>query len=70
MTNFKELREHIQANTKTVTMREIRNKTHDIWRTMIDNNETTLDSEFYEEQMLSWYIICCETRHIVPTSGY
>lgn len=70
MTNFDELREYIADNTNTVTMREISNKTHDIWWSMKDNEETVLDSEFFEVQMLSWYIICCECDKIIPVSGY
>ena len=70
MTQFDELRMYIQENTKRVTMREITNRTHDIWRSMRDNNETVLDSEFFECQMLSWYIICCECDKVAPVSGY
>lgn len=70
MTNFDELREYISNNTKKVTMREITGITYDIWRSMKSNNETELDYEFFEYQMLSWYIICCECDKVVPVSGY
>ena len=70
MKNFDELREHIAENTKTVTMKEITNKTWDIWREMRDNEKTVLDGDFFIVQMLSWYIICCECDKIAPVSGY
>ena len=70
MNSFAELHEYIQKNIDKVTLREIIEKTWSIWHTMRDNHETLLDVEFYESQMLSWYIICCETRRISPVSGY
>lgn len=70
MEKFDELREFIQKNIDKVTLREITQETWRVWRTMWDCKETSLDVEFYQMQMVSWYIICCETRHIVPVSGY
>lgn len=70
MTNFYELHEHIAKNANTVTMKEITNKTCDIWRQMRDNEETTLDVDHFVVEMISWYIICCECEKIVPVSGY
>lgn len=61
-----ELKDYISAHTKEITMKQIKEMTHEVYKEI----DTSLEFEWYYADMLSFYIICCDVEHIAPISGY
>lgn len=68
MESMREIQNWIRDNTHGVTMKRISDKVFDVYNEHRD--EFVLSREFYDREMLAFYIICCEVERIVPVSGY